>query len=298
MIPTQRHLLLALILLFVSLACSGTGSAPDVPPTSTLSTQVPVTAAPPPTEPTEPPASDGPTQPDGLESATVAQVIDGDTIELADGRRVRYIGINTPERNQPFYAEATDTNRQLVAGKQVQLEFDVDTFDQYGRTLGYIWVDGLLANREIVARGFANAYTVPPNVKYEAEFRTAEKAAREAKRGLWAGADVALKITDLNANAPGSDNENPNGEWIEVTNQGGEPVLMTGYTLKDEANHIYTFADFTLPPGASFRLFSGQGQDSPTELYWGYTNDSVWNNDSDTAFLRDAEGGLVDMYAY
>lgn len=297
--PTRRLLPFALILLLVSLACSGAGSATDTPATSSPPTRSPAataTAAAPPA--TEPPLSAGPTQPGGLESVAVAKVIDGDTIELAGGRRVRYIGINTPERDQPYYAEATDTNRQLVGGKQVYLEFDVETFDQYGRSLAYVWVDGLLANREIVARGFANAYTVPPNVKYDAEFRAAEQAARAAERGLWAGADVALKITNLHANAPGSDNENPNGEWVEVTNQGDQPVFMAGFSLKDEANHIYTFDDFTLPPGAAFRLFSGEGADTATELYWGYNGDSVWNNDSDTAFLRDAEGRLVDSFAY
>ncbi len=286
-----KSLAVILVVVITALACSEGASAPppQAPPPS------PTASA-----PATRPAPDSPetAPPDGLETAVVAQVIDGDTVELADGRRVRYIGINTPERNQPYYSEATQTNRQLVAGKKIQLEFDVETFDKYGRTLAYIWVDGQLANREIVAQGFANAYTVPPNVKYDVDFRAAEQAAREAGLGLWAGADVALKITDLHANAPGNDNENPNGEWIEVTNQGGEPVLMTGYTLKDEANHIYAFDDFTLPPGAAFRLYSGQGQDSSTDLYWGYTGDSVWNNDSDTAFLRDAEGRLVDSYAY
>lgn len=83
--------------------------------------------------------------------------VDGDTIELTDGRRVRYIGINTPERDQPYYEEATEANRQLVGNKEVQLEFDVETFDKYGRTLAYVWVDGVMANLEIVHRGFANA---------------------------------------------------------------------------------------------------------------------------------------------
>ncbi|GAB4446391.1 MAG: hypothetical protein Kow0031_29040 [Anaerolineae bacterium] len=295
--PKLKSFTLIILLVMLSLACSEGASAPA---TTAPPQQPPPSAAtsPPATNTPPPPARPGPSQPPGLESATVAQVIDGDTVELADGRRVRYIGINTPERGQPYYNEATTTNRQLVTGQPIQLEFDVETFDQYGRTLAYIWADGVLVNREMIAQGFANAFTVPPNVKYEAEFRAAEQAAREAGRGLWAGADVALKITNLNANAPGSDNENPNGEWVEVTNQGAEPVSMAGFTLKDEANHIYTFKNFTLPPGAAFRLYSGRGQDSPTELYWGYSGDSVWNNDSDTAFLRDAEGRLVDSFAY
>jgi micrococcal nuclease len=236
--------------------------------------------------------------PPSLEIVTVAQVVDGDTIELTNGRKVRYIGINTPERDQPYYAEATAANRQLVEGKNIQLEYDVETFDQYGRTLAYVWVDGLMANLEIVKRGFANAFTVPPNVRYEEQFRQAEREAREAGRGLWAGSDVALKIVHLQADAPGNDNDNPNGEWIEIANQGSEPVQMKGYTLKDEANHIYTFGDFTVASGGTFRLYSGRGRDSATELYWGFSGESVWNNNSDAAFLRDAQGALVDTFAY
>jgi micrococcal nuclease len=285
---TLKRTFFSIIIIFVliSLACSGGGDIPTDAPTALPD----LTAT--------PPLSDEPTQPDNLESATVAEVIDGDTIELSDGRRVRYIGINTPEREQPYYQEATEANRQLVAGQEVRLEFDQDTIDQYGRTLAYIWVDGKMANMEIVSQGFANVYTFPPNVKYEQEFRQAERAAREAERGLWAGSEVALKIIHIEANAPGNDNENPNGEWIEIANQGGEPVQMAAYTLKDEANHIYTFDDFTAAPGMTFRLYSGQGGDGPTELYWGLNGESIWNNGGDAAFLRDADGNLVDTYAY
>ncbi len=282
----QRLLSIAVIFLLVTISCSGV----DTLPVETLT--------PPPLSTPTPAQSRGPFQPGNLETATVAKVVDGDTIELTDGRRVRYIGINTPERDQPYYEEATETNRQLLEGRGVQLEFDVDTFDQYGRTLAYVWSNGVMANWEIVNRGFANAFTVPPNVRYEEQFRQAEREAREAERGLWAGSEVALKIIHIQANAPGSDSENPNGEWIEVANQGRESVQMQGYTVKDEANHIYTFGDFTTEPGTTFRLYSGQGQDSSAELYWGFVGESVWNNDSDAAFLRDSQGNLVDTFAY
>jgi micrococcal nuclease len=144
----------------------------------------------------------------------------------------------------------------------------------------------------------ANAFTAPPNARYEAEIRAAEQEAREAERGLWAGSEVALKIIQIEADAPGSDNENPNGEWIEIANQGDGPVSMQGYTLKDEANHIYSFGDFTVPPNQSFRLYSGQGSDNPDEIYWGFSGESVWNNNGDAAFLRDGEGALVDSFTY
>jgi micrococcal nuclease len=128
--------------------------------------------------------------------ARVVRVVDGDTIEvqLPDGRceKVRYIGINTPEIHhptkgtQPGGAEAREMNRRLVEGKTVDLEFDVQQRDKYGRLLAYVRTkDGTLVNTELVFRGFAGAATYPPNVRYADYFRTLERSAREQKRGLW-----------------------------------------------------------------------------------------------------------------
>lgn len=275
------------LMLLLSLACSVLDGFPSL---ADLPNEPPVVTP-------SPPVSALPT-PENTETATVKQVIDGDTVELTDGRRVRYIGINTPERDQPYYQEAAAVNRQLVEGKTVQLELDVETFDRYGRTLAYIWSEGRLVNLEIVWQGYAGALTIPPNVRYEAEFRAAEREAREAERGLWAGADVTLKIIHIEADAPGDDRQNPNGEWIEIANQGNESIRLTGYTLIDAANNTYTFGDFTVSPGASFRIYSGQGQDSDQALYWGLVDSSVWNNNTDTAFLRDSTGALVDSFGY
>lgn len=284
----QKFLLCLIASLTCLLACNSLAgqlpALPTLPPAAATAT--PLSAA-----------TSLPT-PANLQPATVAEVVDGDTVALTNGRHVRYIGINTPEHDQPYFAEAQAANRQWVAGRQIQLELDVETFDQYGRTLAYVWVGEVMVNLEIVRQGFANAFTVPPNLRYEKLFQQAEREAREAKRGLWAEAGIPLKITHIEANAPGSDSANPNGEWIEITNQGSQAVQMKGFTLKDEANHIYTFGDFSLAPGSSVRLYSGQGQDSQNALYWGMVDNSVWNNDSDAAFLRDTQGALIDSFAY
>jgi micrococcal nuclease len=292
----RRFIALALILWLAAIACSGIEISPPADTATPLPIPSPAIPTPLPLPPTLP--HRGPAQPGNLEGVTVAAIVDGDTITLTNGRTVRYIGINTPERDQPYYEEAAALNRQLVAGKPVQLEFDVETFDQYGRSLAYVWMDGLMVNLEIVRQGYANTLTIPPNVRYEKEFRQAEREAREAGRGLWVGANLPLKIIQIQADAPGSDSENPNGEWIEIANQGQLPVAMQGFSLKDEANHIYTFGNFTVAPGAAFRLYSGQGQDSSNALYWGLVNESIWNNNGDAAYLRDAQGALVDTFAY
>jgi len=118
----------------------------------------------------------------------VTRVIDGDTIVLWNGDRVRYIGIDTPEtwnKVEYFGPEATEANRKLVEGKEVRLEFDVQLSDHYGRLLAYVFVDGTFVNAWLVENGYAVVSTHPPNVKYHDLFLEKQKEARENKRGFW-----------------------------------------------------------------------------------------------------------------
>lgn len=118
---------------------------------------------------------------------TVARVIDGDTIEIEGGHRVRYIGIDTPEKEEPYYWEALEANLKLVEGKEIWLEGDAEDRDQYGRLLRYVWVDNTMVNAELVRLGYAYSLSYPPNVKYQRYFLQMEKEARVYKRGLWSG---------------------------------------------------------------------------------------------------------------
>lgn len=128
----------------------------------------------------------------GERQAVVQRVVDGDTIVLVGGDRVRYIGVDTPELHHPrkpvqFYArEAMEFNRRMVEGKTVRLEFDVERRDKYSRLLAYVYLpDGTFVNAEMVRQGYAQLLTFPPNVKYVALFRKLQTEAREANRGLW-----------------------------------------------------------------------------------------------------------------
>jgi len=93
-------------------------------------------------------------------SVKVTRVLDGDTIEIESGERVKYLGINAPESGQPFFTEATRENERLVAGRTVALEFDVQTQDRYKRLLAYVWVGDVLVNEEIVKNGYAVIETI------------------------------------------------------------------------------------------------------------------------------------------
>jgi micrococcal nuclease len=119
--------------------------------------------------------------------ALCTRVIDGDTIELLNGERVRYIGMDTPEmRPVEEYAEAaTEANRELVEQEMVRLVTDVEERDRYGRLLAYVYVDGTFVNAELVRRGLAQVATYPPNVKHQELFLKLQREARAAGRGLW-----------------------------------------------------------------------------------------------------------------
>ena len=122
----------------------------------------------------------------------VTKVVDGDTITLEGGQKVRYIGINTPETVHPskpvecFGIESSNKNKELVEGKQVKLEKDISETDRYGRLLRYIWIGDILVNDYLVRQGYAYASTYPPDVKYAEQFVQAQREARENNRGLWA----------------------------------------------------------------------------------------------------------------
>jgi endonuclease YncB( thermonuclease family) len=123
------------------------------------------------------------------ETATVTDVIDGDTIEVTlngASSRVRYIGMDTPERGDPYFSEATQANSNLVAGQTVILVKDVSETDRYGRLLRYVYLpDGTFVNAELVRLGYAQVATFPPDVRYVDLYISLEQEARNAGSGLW-----------------------------------------------------------------------------------------------------------------
>ena len=122
---------------------------------------------------------------DTIEKALVINVIDGDTVELQDGSRVRYLGIDTPETGEPYYSEATARNKELVEGKVVYLQKGKRDRDEYDRLLRYVYVDGVFVNAELVAQGLATSYIFDPNDRYSQVLVQLEQYAKMKKRGLW-----------------------------------------------------------------------------------------------------------------
>jgi micrococcal nuclease len=123
-------------------------------------------------------------------SAQVTKHTDGDTLWLSGIGKVRLIGMDTPEVYggvECFGREASAfVERTVPLGAEVRYRLGVEERDRYGRALAYVWLrDGRLLNRLLVARGYAQPLTVPPNVEYEDLFVRAARRARDAGRGLW-----------------------------------------------------------------------------------------------------------------
>jgi micrococcal nuclease len=130
-------------------------------------------------------AQDGAFQPG--DRCRIRRVVDGDTFSCGDGRKVRLIGLDSPELGQGRLGLAARRalERLVPAGSSVRLEFDIQPIDRYGRVLAYVWAGDTLVNEALVRAGWAVLYTVPPDVKYADRLRRAQNEARAARAGLW-----------------------------------------------------------------------------------------------------------------
>jgi len=140
------------------------------------------------------------------EAAAVKMVVDGDTLELTDGRRVRLIGINTQELRhrdrgeEPLAREALEQlERQVAPGDTVGLEYDRQRRDRYGRLLAHVYrSDRTNVQAELLDAGYAFTLIVPPNLAHLGCYGKAEDSARADRRGIWRIPDFApLRAVDL-----------------------------------------------------------------------------------------------------
>jgi micrococcal nuclease len=117
----------------------------------------------------------------------VERVSDGDSFYCNQGKRVRLIGIDTPELSQGELGRQSREAllRLMPPGSELRLELDATPADRYGRILAYGWRDSVMVNREMVRQGWALLYTVPPNVRYVESLRAAQDSAQSEHAGHW-----------------------------------------------------------------------------------------------------------------
>lgn len=129
--------------------------------------------------------------PMATESAVITRIIDGDTVQIATGEKVRLIGIDTPETVDPrkgvqcFGKKASDHTKEILLNKEVTLKKDISITDRYGRLLRYIYVGDTFINEQLVRDGYAKASSYPPDIRYQEVFLEAQKYSQENSLGLW-----------------------------------------------------------------------------------------------------------------
>ncbi|WP_239454244.1 thermonuclease family protein [Bacillus suaedaesalsae] len=155
----------------------------------------------------------------GLEQVAISRIVDGDTVVLQDGRKVRLIGINTPEsttRTEVYGEEAKEYTTNELDGRNVWIQKDVSETDRYSRHLRIIWLDvptddmneteirKKMFNAHLVLNGFAEPSTYPPDVKYSEYFLKFAREARESNTGLWGYGPDGTTKGDMDKRAPKS----------------------------------------------------------------------------------------------
>ncbi|MGC4116249.1 MAG: thermonuclease family protein [Myxococcales bacterium] len=126
----------------------------------------------------------------GPTSGTVVEVVDGDTVYLSTGEKIRYLMVDAPEitkgHNDCYGQEAAAFNKDMVLDQTVTLTYDKECTDKYGRLLAYVSFEGREVNSLLVERGFACVLHIPPNGEDRVdEFKTLQADAKSAKRGAW-----------------------------------------------------------------------------------------------------------------
>ena len=232
----------------------------------------------------------------------VSRVIDGDTLEIEGGERVRLLGIDTPEKGQYFYQEATDWLDLRVKNREIILETGTEDKDKYGRLLRYIRLDPYtLVNLELVKLGYASAYMLEEGDPYYNDILEAEADARENGLGVWQYTGIenifCTGISYMHYNAKGNDNENLDDEYFELRNKCKHSVELTRHIIRDNANNTFMFSNFTLDAKSVVTVHTGKGDNNQTDLYW-QGKRAIWNNNGDTFRMWNPEGELLLEYAY
>ncbi len=200
-----------------------------------------------------------------LQFNRVTRIIDGDTIQLDNFQRIRFLGINTPEKNQPFYQEAKDALTHIVTNKTIQIESHGQ--DRYGRTLAYVILKKQNINAQLLQQGLATLFYYDHDIHYE-ELKQSEEFARNNNLGLWKKSPDShcIKIKEFKTDEP---------ESLTLKNICDFPLNLT---YKDDATHIYKT---TIKPHETYRKSFSH----------------IWNTNGDSIYIYDTKG-LLTFYRY
>ncbi len=235
-------------------------------------------------------------------SITIDRVIDGDSLEATvEGQptEIRLLGINAPELRTVAGTEtcagrtARDELDGLLAGATT-LRFLADDVDRFGRQLGVIVADGIPVTESMVAAGWALALWSGDDPALVELMRSAA----DAERGWWGTgcgtpAGPGLAFGGEQANPPGPDGDRLADEWVEVVNDGPQPIDLDGWTIRDETtSNRFVIEGVVIEAGAAVRFRTGSGSSTATDYFLG-EEFPFWSNGGDTALLIDPDGAIA-----
>jgi micrococcal nuclease len=238
-----------------------------------------------------------------LFTTTVTRVVDGDTVVLDGGERVRVANINAPEIDEPLGLESRAAAIELVLEKRVRIA--AGARDRYGRLVGDVLLPDSSLGEELVRQGLAHVYLIPPVDGARAHSLLAlEAEARKLRRGIWATSRYrgAFHLTSFHANPRGDDRADLNAEYVRLANVSGGPQSLKGYTLTNRKGQRFRFRAVTVPAGYTVIVHSGAGDSQldparQLELYWNRRY-PAWSNTGDSATLVGPDGQTVDEATY
>jgi endonuclease YncB( thermonuclease family) len=229
--------------------------------------------------------------------AQVVEVFDGDSFAI-EGDEVRLLGINAPERDECFADRARERLAGLIDGRTVGITAR-DERDQFGRLLAYAIVDGLDVNETLLAEGMAIA--LQSDHERNGEYVSAARDAATRGVGLWSpnacgpATGAAVSVGAVVHDPSGPDGDVLNDEYVEIVNEGDDPIDLTGWILRDESSSNRLALSSAL--GDRLIVRTGCGEGDTSTVHW-CSDLPVWSNGGDTVLLLDPNGNVVAWKTY
>jgi micrococcal nuclease len=212
---------------------------------------------------------------DSGEEGFIERVVDGDTV-IINGKSVRLLGINSPERGEPGYLEAKEFMEEFN-GSKVYLKFGKNKYDKYYRKLAYVFSSDIHLNLESVKQGYSNYYFPSGKDKYYLDFTSAWQECLNSGCGLCDFVGEECLEFDWQ----------PKEDFLLIRNLCFSEFDLQGYSIKDEGRKKHVFSEKVLRSGEVVILSSSD-----------FGKDYVWTQSGDSIFVRNIEGKLIYFDSY
>ncbi len=220
------------------------------------------------------------------ENYHIERIIDGDTV-VSNGKSIRLLGINTPEKGEEYYFEAKKYLESLILNKSVEIKYGKQKTDKYRRILGYLYFNNTNINQKLVELGFANIYFPKDKDIYFDDFLESWKSCVENRKK-----NLCEKSLDKCSNCIKLIELDYKKEEVILKNICGVKCELTNWSIKDEGRKKFIFPEYIIEPNSEIKIIVKNLENTEEILYWKNEN-YVWTDSGDSLFLRDSKNKLV-----